>query len=156
MTLPSVYPVHVAQDSPVLAGLTLLDIPDRNPLLPPLYTYNGDHPYHRVRPEDRITYVYLVDPSPKGKAMAAAIANSMEVPSGPISGVLFLRDDYTGVPNLLCLGLRGVTQLRPGDALMGRSILANGDPNEDCLQLLGGIECVFFSSFLVMLTNILL
>lgn len=86
MTLPDVYPVRVAGDSPVLLGLTLLDVPDRNPLLPPLYSYEGAHPYHRLRPRDGITYIYLVDPSPKGKAVAAAIANSMEVPAGPIAG----------------------------------------------------------------------
>ncbi len=86
MTLPSVYPVNVDADSPVLRGLTRLEIPDRNPLLPPLYAYNGDHPHHRLRPSNRRTYVYLVDPSPKGKEMAIKIANSMKVPSGPISG----------------------------------------------------------------------
>ncbi len=89
MTLPTEYPVRVDDDSPVMHGLTRLEIPDRNPLLPPLFLYKGDHPHHRLRPSDRRTYVYLVDPSPKGKAMAIKIANSMQVPAGPIAGSLY-------------------------------------------------------------------
>ncbi|KAI0769467.1 hypothetical protein BC629DRAFT_1442168 [Irpex lacteus] len=61
MTLPTEYPVRVDDDSPVMHGLTRLEIPDRNPLLPPLFLYKGDHPHHRLRPSDRRTYVYLVD-----------------------------------------------------------------------------------------------
>lgn len=54
-----------------------------------------------------------------------------------------------------CSGLRGLPQLRPGDALLGRSILAKGDPNEDCLQLLGGVECVVFETLYATLIHVL-
>ncbi|KAI0788938.1 hypothetical protein BC629DRAFT_1593435 [Irpex lacteus] len=121
MELPSAYPVEVPIDSPVLRGLTPVPVENRDPLLPLLYEYSAPHPYHRLRPPSGRTYVYLVDPSPKGKALYSAIADSMKVPPGPIAG------------------LKGLVQIQPGDAVLARSIYAAGDPSEDCLQILGGI-----------------
>ncbi len=86
VTLPKTYPVTVPAGSPVLKGLDLVPLAGRNPLLPPLYQYTEPHPYHRIRPKNCKTYVYLVDPSPKGKALYSAIADSMKVPGGPIAG----------------------------------------------------------------------
>lgn len=86
MAIPTVYPVSVPEGSPVLLDLEVFDIPNRNPLHPPLYKYTKSHPHHRLRPEGRSTYVYLIDPSPEGKAVAVAIEKEMKVPPGPISG----------------------------------------------------------------------
>lgn len=78
--------MSVPVDSPVLTDLELVDIPNRHPLHPPLYKYTKSHPHHRLRPKGRSTYVYLIDPSPEGKAVAVAIEKEMKVPPGPISG----------------------------------------------------------------------
>lgn len=86
MTLPDAYPVTLPVGHPVLRDLTPVHIPNRNPLHPPLYSYDKPHPHHRIRPEKGVTYVYLVDPSPEGKEIACAIEDKMEVPAGPISG----------------------------------------------------------------------
>lgn len=86
MAVPSVYPVTVPEGSSVLLDLEVLDIPDRHPLHPQLYKYTKAHPHHRLRPKNRSTYVYLIDPSPEGKAVAVAIEKEMKVPPGPISG----------------------------------------------------------------------
>lgn len=86
MELPDSYPFTVPAGHPVLRDLTPVPILNRNPLHPTLYRYDKPHPHHRVRPEGCKTYVYLQDPSDKGKALACLIEDQMQVPAGPIAG----------------------------------------------------------------------
>lgn len=44
------------------------------------------------------------------------------------------------------LAVVGELQLQPGDAIFGRSILANGDPEEDAMSALGGVMYAFIFS----------
>ncbi|KAI0084503.1 hypothetical protein BDY19DRAFT_997719 [Irpex rosettiformis] len=123
--LPDEYPVRVPDDSPVLTGLEKLDIPSRDPRLPTVYTYAGAHPLHPTKILSLgTTYVYLVDPSPDGKDVFAALSNTQKVPSGPIDG------------------LRGLVELKPGDAFFARPIDKAGDPGADCLQIMVGVSLV--------------
>ncbi|KAI0083298.1 hypothetical protein BDY19DRAFT_910704 [Irpex rosettiformis] len=122
--LPSVYPVAVASNSPVLRGLvpcTLYDSNRRSTQLPMLYEYPFPHPSHRVKLPGSRTYVYLVDPSPEGKAIADALMMAQVVPSGSEKDIPWLLD------------------VRPGDAILARPIDRAGDPEYDALQALCGI-----------------
>ncbi|KAI0793096.1 hypothetical protein BC629DRAFT_1592997 [Irpex lacteus] len=123
ITIPDRYPVTVPADSPVLCGLTASEKynnAERSPQLPFIYEHLGPHPSHRVKfPESR-TFVYLVDPSPEGKAVADALWMAQKVPRGSAKH------------------LRGQLDMQPGDALLARPINRGGDPQHDCLQALCG------------------
>ncbi|KAI0091806.1 hypothetical protein BDY19DRAFT_991480 [Irpex rosettiformis] len=122
--VPAIYPVHVPDDSPVLRGLEMVEIAERDPQLPALYKYIGQHLSHRVKFPSSITYVLLVDPSTEGKEVYDAISDAQEVPSGPIAG--------------LC----GLVEVGLGDALLARPIDQDRDPAADALQILVGIKLV--------------
>ncbi|KAI0750356.1 hypothetical protein BC629DRAFT_1231321 [Irpex lacteus] len=97
------------------------DHENRPPQLPALFEYEGIHPQHPVKLEGCKTLVYLVDPSPEGKARAVRISQAQRVP-GIISA------------------LPGLLKLKPGYAVLARPITQGGDPNDDCLQVLVSIE----------------
>lgn len=100
--LPTCYPVTVPSESPVLSGLSVSDLgvlDGRNPRLPVLYQYAGDHPSHRVKFKESRTFVYLIDPTPEGKAMALKLWMSIKIPGGFASGIRFK-------PSVSCLYLR--------------------------------------------------
>ncbi len=42
--------------------------------------------------------------------------------------------------------------MNPGDAVFGRSILANGDPEEDAMQALGGVlyVSIYFDAYILL------
>ena len=80
------YPTFANVDPAVLQGLSPVNIVDRAKKLPQLYTFEGAHPSHRVKTSSSRTFVYLLDSSPQGKALAHTLSESMDVPGGPVSG----------------------------------------------------------------------
>ncbi|KAI0083169.1 hypothetical protein BDY19DRAFT_998784 [Irpex rosettiformis] len=125
MPLPTVYPVIVPDNSPVLRGLvpcTAIQIESRPSQLPVIYEWIGPHPSHPVKFEGSRTYVYLVDPSPEGKRVAEALWIAQKVPDGHISSI------------------SGHVHITPGDTLLARPIDKGGDPAHDCLQGLAGVS----------------
>ena len=43
---------------------------------------------------------------------------------------------WSTYPHMLCVELRGLLEMLPGDAIVGRPIDKAGDPAFDCVQLL--------------------
>lgn len=77
------YPVRVGPTSPILVDLEVYPIPNRDPLMPIIYVYCGSfHREHPAKLPTSRTYVYLVDPSPAGKAAFEAFTNAQKVPGG--------------------------------------------------------------------------
>lgn len=92
--MPKVYPVIVPNESPVLRGLTLSkenELEGRDPRLPTLYDFEGDHPPHRIKFKESRTFAYLIDPSPKGKSIALALWLSLKISGGSASGLFITR-----------------------------------------------------------------
>ena len=140
--VPTAYPVCVARNSPVLNGLRPVDTPCRSSQLPSLYIYDGDHPFHRVKPPGCHTYVYLVDSSEAGKLVFEDISEAQNVPAGPISCKCTPGPCRIIVLTCMCPALKGYTELCSGDALFARPITGGGDVRADCLQILVGVRCV--------------
>ena len=65
-----------------LQGLEIVDTPGRDPRLPLIYKYDGAHPKRQTHPDYGSTYVYFIDSSLEGKALAREVADAMEVPYG--------------------------------------------------------------------------
>jgi hypothetical protein len=80
--ISDIYPATVEEGSPVLKGLSLVDLCMRDAHLPFIYEYSPNHPGHRIRLPDCKTYVYLVDSSSKGKDVFNVLSEMQTVPSG--------------------------------------------------------------------------
>ncbi|KAI0734354.1 hypothetical protein BC629DRAFT_1600858 [Irpex lacteus] len=122
--IPERYPFIATEGSAVLRGLVVSKAyrsTDRPPLFPVIYEFNGPHPSHRVKFRGSRTFVYLIDSTPRGKALADAIWSTQTVPGGSVRGI------------------RGLLEMEPGDALLARPIDRDGSPEHDCLQALSGV-----------------
>lgn len=139
------YSVLPPEDGHCLRSLRACRIANRDPRLPPLYTYIGRHPQV---PENRrsvrtgTTYVYLVDTTSAGKDSFAELSRSMQVPRGAIGqdGSNKGRSCYSCavlVHNAL-LGLLGLLRLSSGDAVFARDVNGSGDASEDAIQAFVG------------------
>ncbi len=92
--IPERYPFTAPVGSPVLRGLVVSNAyksTERLPLFPLIYEFKGPHPSHRVKLRGSRTFVYLVDSSPRGKALADAIWSTQTVPGGSVRGKCLLR-----------------------------------------------------------------
>lgn len=78
----TVHPIPTA-----LKGLRLYMLKERDPRLPSFYIYDGRHPLCQEtsnRPIGR-TFVYFVDCSADGKALARSLSDEVEVPYGRLA-----------------------------------------------------------------------
>ncbi len=87
--IPEHYPFTASEGSPVLRGLVVSQAyrtTDRPPLFPVIYEFHGPHPSHRVKFRGSRTFVYLIDSTPEGKALADAIWSTQTIPGGSVRG----------------------------------------------------------------------
>jgi hypothetical protein len=146
LNLPFSYPVAVEDDSPVLDGLEILQLPDRDPRLPPIYVFPEPHPAHRLRIARSVTYVYLVDPSNDGKAIFDGLSQTQSVPNGLNSSQYRPTCYYRALVVHWCIGLKGYLELHPGDAVLARPVDKGGRVSDDTLQILVGVKWVLLSN----------
>lgn len=121
-----------------LVDLELLDLPGRNPLLPPIYRYIGKHPQRRhLTSTSSSTYVYLVDPSPQGKKYAKKLAKELKIPYGRLATMNVVdpgESCWRPLTGTASHQLSGLLELVDGDWFMARDAYGEGDAMKDVLQ----------------------
>ena len=95
-----------------LANLELVPNLGRDPRLPQIYRYVGQHPKRRSQAEDATTYVYFIDPTIEGKALARELEDIMGVPYGRLET---MKEKHPG-ESIKCMKthLAYLTSSRPG------------------------------------------
>ena len=83
-----------------LRHLIPLDLPGRDPDLPRLYKYNGAHPKRRTEPDDGNSYIYFIDSSLKGKALARELADKTDVPYGRLDTMKAMHPGEYRIPRM--------------------------------------------------------
>ena len=121
-----------------LIGLQYIPYPGRDPRLPPVYLFRGDHPLQpaRLRRWIRRTFVCFIDASKEGKSHWLKISGTINIP--------YCRDEemeskypgkfplYAFVPHSDS-SLIGLVELEVGDWLFARTCTSKGDPKDDIL-----------------------